>query len=69
MPTILRSGAYRFFFYAGDGEEPRHVHVERDEKVAKFWLEPIGLQTNKGFNQAEIRAVCKIIKENQSLRN
>jgi len=41
MPTVLRSGPYRF--YAGDRDEPKHVHVERDEKTAKFWLDPIRL--------------------------
>ena len=40
MPTILREGPYRFFFYASDREEPPHVHVERDDRVAKFWLDP-----------------------------
>ncbi len=34
MPTVLRSGPYRFFFYASDRDEPVHIHVERDEKVA-----------------------------------
>jgi hypothetical protein len=41
MPTVLRSGPYRFHFYSGDAEEPPHVHVERDEKTAKFWLAPL----------------------------
>jgi Domain of unknown function (DUF4160) len=40
MPTVLRSGPYRFFLYAGDGGEPPHVHVERDAAEAKFWLDP-----------------------------
>ena len=30
MPTVLRSGPYRLFCYAGDGAEPPHVHIERD---------------------------------------
>ncbi|MCO6455665.1 MAG: DUF4160 domain-containing protein [Pirellulaceae bacterium] len=38
MPTVLRVGPYRFFFYAGDGDEPAHVHVERDDSEAKVWL-------------------------------
>ena len=33
MPTILRIGPYRFFFYAGDRDEPLHIHVERDDNV------------------------------------
>jgi hypothetical protein len=41
MPTILRVDAYRFFFYANDVREPPHVHIQRNEKVAKFWLDPL----------------------------
>jgi hypothetical protein len=41
MPTVLRVGPFRFFFYAGDGAEPPHVHVERDDSEAKFWLDPV----------------------------
>ena len=40
MPTVLRRGPYRFFFYSSDRAEPPHVHVERDENLAKFWLDP-----------------------------
>ena len=34
VPTVLRIGPYRFFYYAGDRDEPAHIHVERDEKIA-----------------------------------
>ena len=57
MPTALRLGPFRFFFYAGDGVEPPHVHVERDEKVAKFWLDPVRLQRTGGFTRAELRKI------------
>jgi hypothetical protein len=36
MPTVLRIGPYRFYFYSHDGAEPRHIHVERDGQSAKF---------------------------------
>jgi hypothetical protein len=39
MPTVLRELGYRFFFYADDRSEPRHVHVQREMCTAKFWLE------------------------------
>ena len=52
---MLRTGPYRLFFYSGDGGEPRHVHVERDDNRAKFWLEPVRLQSSGGFRPAEIR--------------
>ena len=42
MPTILRSGSFRFFFYSNEAlpREPAHVHVERGDMEAKFWLRP-----------------------------
>ena len=41
MPTVLRVGPFRFFFFAGDRDEPPHIHVERDDCEAKFWLDPV----------------------------
>jgi hypothetical protein len=65
MPTVLRSGPYRFFFYAGDRDEPQHVHVERDDNKAKFWLNPARLQNSGGFSRMEINRVQKLVEENQ----
>ena len=65
MPTVLRVGPYRFFFYSGDRGEPVHVHVERDQNVAKFWLAPVRLQTSGGFNAAELRRIQRVIEENE----
>ncbi|MBW2428098.1 MAG: DUF4160 domain-containing protein [Deltaproteobacteria bacterium] len=64
MPTILRIGPYRFFFYAGDRDEPLHIHVERDDNVTKFWLAPIRLQNSGGFKRREINRIHRIIEEN-----
>ena len=64
MPTILRIGPYRLFFYAGDRDEPLHIHVERDDNVAKFWLIPIRLQSSGGFTRREINRIHQIIEEN-----
>ncbi len=66
MPTILRVGPYRFFFYAGDKDEPLHIHVERDDKVAKFWLDPVRLQSSGGFGRAEIAKIHKIVEQNKA---
>ncbi len=66
MPTILRAGPYRFFFYAGDKDEPLHIHVERDDKVAKFWLDPVRLQSSGGFGRAEIAKMHKIVEQNKA---
>ncbi len=63
MPTILRTGPFRFFFYAGDRNEPHHVHVERDDKIAKFWLDPVRLQRSGGFSRKEVRQIHDIIEK------
>lgn len=65
MPTLLRVGPYRFFCYAGDRDEPPHVHVERDNGLAKFWLNPIRLQSNKGFASVDINRIQKLIADHQ----
>jgi len=68
MPTVLIEGPYRFFFYAGDQDEPSHVHVERDSSEAKFWLEPIRLERSHGFKAKELNRIEKLIlKHHQKL--
>jgi Domain of unknown function (DUF4160) len=66
MPTVFRTGPYRFFFYAGDRHESLHVHVERGDSLAKFWLDPIRLQHSSGFNGPEIRRIQRLIAEHPS---
>ena len=61
MPTVLRLGPYRFFFYAGDGDEPPHVHAERDNSEAKIWLDPSRLERSGGFSAQEIRQIEQIV--------
>jgi len=67
MPTILRSGPYRFYFYSGDGHEPPHVHVERDDCEAKFWLDPIRLERSRGFAGRELNRIQEIIHDHQAI--
>ena len=66
MPTILKTGPYRFFFYAGDGDEPPHIHVEREDKIAKFWLDPIRLHRSGGFPRHEISRIQKLVSEHHN---
>ena len=63
MPTVLRVGPYRFFFYSGDGHEPPHIHVERDDSVAKFWLYPARLVRSGGFGRSEILDIGRLVNE------
>ena len=65
VPVALREGPYRFFFYSGERDEPRHVHVMRDDRVAKFWLDPVRMERSGGLRGYEIRQVQRIIERNQ----
>ncbi|NEQ96158.1 MAG: DUF4160 domain-containing protein [Cyanothece sp. SIO2G6] len=67
MPTLLRVGPYRFFCYAGDHNKPPHVHVERDDNEAKFWLDPVRLQNNQGFPSKELNRLHKLVEENKTV--
>lgn len=62
MPTVFRSGPYRFFFYAGDRAEPPHVHVEGEGNRAKFWLDPVRLQESGGFDRREINRIAALVQ-------
>lgn len=57
MPTVLRIGRYRFFFYSNENNEPPHVHVKAGEDEAKFWLRPVALETNHGFRSRELTEI------------
>ena len=67
MPTVLRTGPYRFYFYSHDliGEPP-HIHVDRDDLSTKFWLKSVALASNLGFNAGELRRIEKIVSEHQA---
>jgi len=71
MPTALRIGPYRFYFYSYDCDEPRHMHVDRETKSAKFWLDPVvSLAENHGYNRKELRELEQIAQENlETLKN
>lgn len=65
MPTVLTIGPYRFFFYSDDRDEPPHIHVERDNHKAKFWLQPVRLQNSGRFKRKELNRIQELIEENQ----
>lgn len=65
MPTILRIGAYRFFFYSNEGFEPPHIHVQKDGCLAKFWLNPVDIASSIRFNATELNQLRKYSIENE----
>ncbi len=63
MPTVLRIGPYRFYFFSHENNEPPHIHVDRDAFSAKFWLSPIGLARNFGFSSTELNKILMLVEE------
>ena len=66
MPTLLRSGPYRIYFVSHDLNEPPHVHVDRDDQSAKFWLAPVALARNLDFSPVELRRIQRLVAEHES---
>ena len=65
MPTVARIGPYRIYFYSHNMNEPPHVHVDRDDQSAKFWLAPLALAHNLGFNAKELRDIQRMLVEHE----
>ena len=67
MPTVLQVGPYSFVFFSSDRGEPVHIHVKRDRSIAKFWLDPVAQEKNRGFEEHELRVITRHIAENRQL--
>lgn len=63
LPTVLREGPYRIYFYSHEGREPAHVHVDRGARSAKFWIRPVRLAYNLGFRPHELRRIERLVSE------
>jgi hypothetical protein len=52
-PTIKNiAGSYRLFFHSFDCNEPQHVHAQREDRLCKFWLQPLVLGRTTAFPPA-----------------
>lgn len=64
MPTVLKVGRYRFFFFSNEGSEPTHIHIESEDKYAKFWLEPVQLAKSVGYSARELSEIRRLVVNN-----
>lgn len=67
MPTVLKIGKFRFFFFSNEGSELMHIHVESNEKYAKFWLDPVQLARSIGYSAKELNEIRGLVLENLNL--
>lgn len=68
MPVVFRHKGFRFFFYSNEGfpREPAHVHVEKADVEAKFWLRPeVRVAYNDGFDARMLNELQSIVEQNR----
>ncbi|MBA3897044.1 MAG: DUF4160 domain-containing protein [Sphingomonadaceae bacterium] len=63
MPTLLRIGAFRFYFYSHEPNEPHHVHVDRGSATIKIWLDTLEVANSRGFRALEIGGIVALVEE------
>ncbi|HEX7884465.1 MAG TPA: DUF4160 domain-containing protein [Phenylobacterium sp.] len=63
MPTVLRWNGYRFYFFSNEGSEPPHVHIDKGDHTAKFWLADVRLARNVGFSNREVAELSDKVRE------
>ena len=66
MPTVLRIGAFRFYFFSHEPNEPPHVHIDRGEATIKVWLEAVEVAKSRGFRAHEIGSILAMVDEHKT---
>ena len=66
VPTVHREAGFVYYFYAEEGVEPPHVHVDKGDGTAKLWLNPVRLAWTEGLKAAEVRRALRIAEQQQT---
>ncbi len=66
MPTVLRIGAFRFYFFSHEPNEPPHIHIDRDSATIKVWLEPVEVAKSRGFRASDIGGILALVSEHKA---
>lgn len=66
MPTVLRVGRFRFYFYSHEPNEPPHVQIDGGEATIKVWLAPVEVAKSRGFRAHEINAIVALVDEHRA---
>lgn len=65
MPTLFEWKGWRFVFYSLDSAEPPHVHIRKDRKEAKVWLENPAVARNKRCTDKELNELLDVVKSHR----
>ena len=63
MPTVLRKGGFKFFFYSNE-HEPKHIHVLKGGGFAKIDLVTLEVRQNY-FKKSDLQKILEIVKQNR----
>jgi hypothetical protein len=69
VPTVLRVGPYRFFFWSHENRatrEPSHIHVKSGDGHAIFWLDPVEYRDGWGYTAQEIAGIERLVLTHKS---
>ena len=54
-PQVFRERGLTYRIYFNEGLEPPHVHVVAgDDAAAKFWLDPLSMDWNRGLSRHQV---------------
>jgi len=66
MPTVLRIGAFRFYFFSHEPNEPPHIHIDWGDATIKIWLDPVEVAKSRGFRAHEIGGIVAMVADNRT---
>jgi Domain of unknown function (DUF4160) len=61
LPVVFRWRGHRFLFYSKEIGEPPHIHVLKDGKQLKVWLDSMGVARNAGFAPHEVNDILRVV--------
>jgi hypothetical protein len=67
MPTVFKIKGYRFFFFSNENQEPVHIHIEKADNYAKFWIDPVFVTANFGFTSKQLKEIANYIERNKAI--
>jgi hypothetical protein len=67
MPTILRSGPYRIYFYSHKLIELPRVYADRDKALCKVWLIQVAPASSFGFSARELREIEGLVSLSRAI--
>ncbi|RKE83571.1 DUF4160 domain-containing protein [Rhizobium sp. AG855] len=65
MPTIFEWKGWKFLFFSLDRAEPPHIHVRKDRKELKLWLDPVRVAYNRRVPDHEVNAIIDVVNEHR----